>query len=242
VREDPWLHFWNSPSLPFLTHSTRKALEMSGERSRLDSAAPTRLMKGYDRAPGVFGEGKDRAAVAPNTIPGYRFDRIYFCSQALKQLTEQVGFCVNHAEVIYPGITAAYIGDIKPASVPMKRFLIVSRLTEESGVMTALKALKIARDARLDLHSVFMGGVIPNTWRSCVPSLCPTNCRRTFSMFPIKTPTCRKCTNGTMLFSTLPNGPSRFRSPPWKRWAAASRLLARARAGWRNCCATAKTR
>jgi len=33
----------------------------------------------------------------------------------------------------------------------MKRFLIVTRLTEESGVMTALKALKIARDARLDL-------------------------------------------------------------------------------------------
>jgi glycosyltransferase involved in cell wall biosynthesis len=151
VREDPWLHFWNSPRLPFLAQSTRKALEMSGERTRLDATAPTRLMRGYDRVPGIFGEGRDRALVAPNSIPGFRFDRIYFCSQALKHLTEQVGFCVHHAEVIYPGITAAYIGDIKPASVPMKRFLIVTRLTEESGVMTALKALKIARDARLDL-------------------------------------------------------------------------------------------
>ena len=151
VREDPWLHFWNSPRLPFLAQSTRKALEMSGERIRLDSAAPTRLMKGYDRVPGIFGEGRDRAVVAPNSIPGFRFDRIYFCSQTLKHLTEQVGFCVGHADVIYPGITAAYIGDIKPAGVPMKRFLIVTRLTEESGVMTALKALKIARDARLDV-------------------------------------------------------------------------------------------
>ena len=101
--------------------------------------------------PGVFGEGKDRAGVAPNSIAGFRFDRMYFCSQTLKQLTEQVGFCVNHAEVIYPGITAAYIGDLKPAGVPMKKLLIVARLTEESGVMTALKALKIARAAKLDV-------------------------------------------------------------------------------------------
>jgi glycosyltransferase involved in cell wall biosynthesis len=151
VREDPWLHFWNAPRLPFLAQSTRKALEMSGERIRLDSTAPTRLMRGYDRLPCIFGDGKDRAAVVPNSIPGFRFDRIYFCSQTLKQLTERVGFCVSHASIIYPGITAAYIGDIKPASAPMKRFLIITRLTEESGVMTALKALKIARAARLDV-------------------------------------------------------------------------------------------
>jgi glycogen synthase len=157
VREDPWLSFWNSPSLPFLAQSTRKALEMSGERIRLDSTAPTRLMRGYDRVPGIFGEGKDRAVVAPNSIPGFRFDRIYFCSQTLKHLTEQVGFCVNHADVIYPGITAAYIGDIKPAGVPMKRFLIVTRLTEEGGIMTALKALKIAHAAKLDVTLTICG-------------------------------------------------------------------------------------
>jgi glycogen synthase len=151
VREDPWLHFWNAPSLPFLEQSKRKALEMSGERIRLDSTAPTRLMRGYDRVPGVFGNGKDRAAVAPNSIAGFRFNHIYFCSQTLKHLTVQVGFCVTHAEVIHPGITAAYIGDIKPAGAPMKRFLTVARLNEESGVMTALKALKITRAAKLDI-------------------------------------------------------------------------------------------
>lgn len=151
VREDPWLHFWNAPSLPLLEQSKRKALEVSGERIRMDCSAPTRLMRGYDRVPGIFGEGKDLAAVAPNSVAGFRFDRIYFCSQTLKHLTEQIGFCVRHAEVIYPGITAAYIGDIRSAGEPIRKFLIISRLTEESGVMTALKALKIARDARLDV-------------------------------------------------------------------------------------------
>jgi glycogen(starch) synthase len=149
VREDPWLRFWNAPSLPFFSQSTRKTLEMSGERGRLDTAAPTRLMKGYDRIPALFGDGKDRAAVEPNSIAGFRFNHIYFCSEALKNLTEQVGFCVRHAAVIHPGITAAYIGDIKPASAPTTKLLLVSPLTAESGAKTALKALQIARQAGL---------------------------------------------------------------------------------------------
>ena len=151
VREDPWLRFWNSPALPFLSQSSRKALELSGERGRMDDTAPTRMKKGYDRLPVLFAEGKACASVEPNSIAGFQFDRIYFCSQALKCLTEQVGFCVRHAEVIYPGITAAYVGDIKPAAAALTRFLVVSRLTEESGVATALKALKIARQAGLKI-------------------------------------------------------------------------------------------
>jgi glycosyltransferase involved in cell wall biosynthesis len=146
VREDPWLRFWNAPSLPFLAHSTRKALEMSGERLRLDDCAPTRMMRGYDRTPTLFGNDPK-----PNSIGGFRFDRIYFCSKALKQLTEQVGFCINHAEIIYPGITAAYIGDIKPPGTPISRFLVIGSLDKHSGVMTALKALKIVRKAGLKI-------------------------------------------------------------------------------------------
>ncbi len=151
VREDPWLRFWNSPALPLLSQSTRAALEMSGERGRLDGTAPTRMMKGYDRLPALFAEGKARAEVGPNSIGGFPFDHIYFCSRALKELTVNVGFCVQHAEVIYPGITAAYVGDIKRPGTALTKFLIVSRLTEESGVMTALKALKIAREAGLKI-------------------------------------------------------------------------------------------
>jgi glycosyltransferase involved in cell wall biosynthesis len=59
--------------------------------------------------------------------------------------------CVRHAAVIYPGITAAYIGEIKPPGAPMSKLLLVSRLTEESGAMTALKALQIARQAGLKI-------------------------------------------------------------------------------------------
>jgi glycosyltransferase involved in cell wall biosynthesis len=151
VREDPWLRFWNSPSLPILSQSSRKALEMSGERGRLDDSAPTRMMKGYDRIPGLFGDGKARSAVEPNSIAGFRFGHIYFCSQALKTLTEQVGFCVRHAAVIYPGITAAYIGEIKPLGAPVGKLLLVTRLTEESGALTALKAVEIARKAGLKI-------------------------------------------------------------------------------------------
>jgi len=151
VREDPWLRFWNSPSLPLFSQSTRKALEMSGERGRLDASAPTRMMKGYERLPALFGDAKVRAAVEPNTIAGFRFDHIYFCSQALKALCERVGFVVRHGAVIYPGITAAYIGDIKPPGRPMSKLLLVTPLTEECGAMTALKALHVVRQAGLKM-------------------------------------------------------------------------------------------
>lgn len=157
VQEDPWLRYWNAPSLPFLEQSGRKALEMSGERGRLDATAPTRMMKGYDRLPALYGDAKARAAVQPNSIAGFRFDRLYFCSQALKQLTEQVGFVVSHAEVIHPAITGSFVGEIKPANVPMKRLLIVSRLNEESGVMTALEAMKILRAAKLHVTLYIYG-------------------------------------------------------------------------------------
>jgi glycosyltransferase involved in cell wall biosynthesis len=146
VKEDPWLRFWNAPSLPILAQSSRKALELSGERGRLDDCAPTRMRPGYERLPALFAD-----KVEANTIGGFRLENVYFCSRALKQLTEQMGFCVNHAEVIYPGITAAYIGDIKPASAPMSRFLVVGKLDKYSGVLTALKALKIARKAGLKI-------------------------------------------------------------------------------------------
>ncbi|MGA2554781.1 MAG: glycosyltransferase [Verrucomicrobiota bacterium] len=49
LQQDPWLRYWNASSLPFLEQSGRATLETGGERGRLDSTAPTRLMKGCDR-------------------------------------------------------------------------------------------------------------------------------------------------------------------------------------------------
>jgi glycosyltransferase involved in cell wall biosynthesis len=150
VREDPWLRFWNAPSLPFMESSTRTALEMSGERGRLDFTAPTRLRKGYERLPTLYGDAKTLAAVAPNSIPSFQFDRIYFCSHALKQLTEKFGFLVSHAEIIYPGIqTQNFVAEIRSSSAPVTKFLIVSKLDKSSGVMTALEALRQVRAIKL---------------------------------------------------------------------------------------------
>lgn len=158
VREDPWLRFWNSPSLPFLDSSTRSALEMSGERGRLDSTAPTRMRKGYERLPMLYGDAKAIAAVEPNSIPSFRFDRIYFCSHALKHLTETVGFPVAHAEVIYPGIqTQKFIGEIKPPSSAITKFLIVTKLDKDSGVMTALEALRQVKAVKLNVSLTIYG-------------------------------------------------------------------------------------
>ncbi len=150
IRDDPWLRFWNAPSPGFLGQSARSALELSGERGRLDETAPTRMAKGYERLPQLYGSPQQMGEVEANSIHSFRFDRIYFCSHSLKQLTEMAGFCVRHGDVIYPGIsTQEFIGEIKPASVPVAKLLIVSPLTEESGVMTALRALRKARETKV---------------------------------------------------------------------------------------------
>lgn len=150
LRQDPWLRFWNQQPAPLLNAFFRTCLELIGLRSRLDVVAPTRMMKGYDRLPSVYGAPEALEAVEPNSIAGFRFERIYFCSQALKTQTEQAGFKVSHAEVIYPGIPAEqYFGEVKPPSSPVNKFLIVSRLENESGVMTALQALIHARQNKV---------------------------------------------------------------------------------------------
>ena len=142
LRVDPWLRWWNAPGANF----TRGGLELTGQRNRLDALAPTRMMKGIDRIPEVYGSPDVLAAVQPNAIAAFRFDRLYFCSQALRQTTEQAGFRVGHGEVIYPGIpTQNFVGEVKPPGEPIRRFLVVSPLDEQSGVKTAVEALGHAR-------------------------------------------------------------------------------------------------
>jgi len=142
IRQDPWLRWWNSEKLPFVAASRRILLELAGTRGRLDQRAPTRISKGYDRLPSVYGLPSSLAQVQPNSIGAFRFDRLYFCSRALKEASEQAGFRVNHAEVIYPGIpTEIYVGDVKPKSAPVTKVLLVTRLNPESGALTAVRAL-----------------------------------------------------------------------------------------------------
>jgi glycosyltransferase involved in cell wall biosynthesis len=148
LRVDPWLRWWNRPDPGFGDGLWRAVLELCGVRNKLDREAPTRLARGYDRVPQVYGEGEQLASVEPNSIAAFRFDRLYFCSQALKSATVEAGFRVRHAEVIYPGIPAQnFVNEIKPPTAPLARFLIVARLDAQSGVLTAVKALGRLRAA-----------------------------------------------------------------------------------------------
>ncbi|MBI3415779.1 MAG: glycosyltransferase family 4 protein [Verrucomicrobia bacterium] len=147
LRRDRWLRWWNRKPAPLLAGLGRACLELIGQRRRFEETAPTRMMAGYDRLPTVYGSPEFIAKVEPNSIGGFRFDRIYFCSQMLKERTEAVGFQVRHGEVIYPGIrTERFVADVKPQSASITKFLIVSSLEVECGVMTALQALLKARE------------------------------------------------------------------------------------------------
>ena len=71
---------------------------------------------------------------------------------------EQGGFHVSHGEVIYPGIaTELFVGDVKPATAPIKKLLVVSRLDESSGVMTAVQAVLRARENKLPVSLTIYG-------------------------------------------------------------------------------------
>jgi glycosyltransferase involved in cell wall biosynthesis len=145
ISEDPWLNWWNRPSAPMGAAFARKTFEIFGRRDKINAAAPTRMMKGYERVPELYGKTKAGEAAQANSIGAFHFERLYFCSQALKSEAENAGFRVGHGEIIYPGIpTDRFWCDIKPASSTPRKFLIVSRLSPRSGVLTALEGLKVA--------------------------------------------------------------------------------------------------
>jgi len=147
IAEDPWLEWWNREKAPGLEGMRRKMMEATGQRDKLNDSIPTRLMKGYERVPELYG-GKGGPA-QPGSIGAFHFDRLYFCSQALKAEAEAAGFRVAHAEVIYPGIaTEKFWGEPKGVVAP-KKFLIVSKLGASCGVLTALQAVKLARENNL---------------------------------------------------------------------------------------------
>ena len=145
IKEDPWLRWWNCDKPGMASGIMRASLEASGQRDKISETIPTRMMKGYERVPELW--GKAAATVQPCSINAFHFDRLYFCSQALKAEAEQAGFRISHAEVIYPGIpTEKFYSEPKPVGDTPKKLLIVSRLSAQSGVMTVLQALKLARD------------------------------------------------------------------------------------------------
>jgi glycosyltransferase involved in cell wall biosynthesis len=72
-----------------------------------------------------------------------RFQRLCFCSKAMRKITAGAGFEVMHGAVIYPPVDVQrFDAQPRPAATPIRKLLWVGRLAEDKGVMTALKAMK----------------------------------------------------------------------------------------------------
>ena len=149
LRTDPWLRWWNRPGGPFLQKFWRTCLELAGKRSQLDSQAPTRMVKGYDRIPEVYGNGQRK--VTPNSIPAFRFDRLYFCSQALKEATEQAGFRLAHRIGHGIGLGTSFewpdlAGDEEPLELGTTICIEPAIAAEGAGVMKLEDDLVVTED------------------------------------------------------------------------------------------------
>lgn len=122
LAADVWLDWWNRPTGSLPSRVLRGVWQVTGTRNRWDEEAPT------------------------NPIQHLRFPRIYFCSQRLREITAQAGYPVQHGAVIHcPVDVQRFHGEPKPTSSPLNKLLYVGRLSEDKGVLTALKALHTIR-------------------------------------------------------------------------------------------------
>ena len=122
LESDVWLRWWNRDDAPLPHRLIRAGLTWIGLRRRWNALAPT------------------------YPIRRLRFERIYFCSRALRDLTAAAGYPVNHAAVIYCPVHLRYFnGQPSPPRQVMRRLLYVGRLAQDKGLMTALRALALLR-------------------------------------------------------------------------------------------------
>ena len=129
---DVWLQWWNRVDSSPKRRLVRKLARLSGYRAYWQRIAPT------------------------NPARHVRFQRLYFCSKALRKLTASAGFEVMHGAVIYcPVDTERFHGEPVPASRDLNNLLWVGRLAPDKGVMTALKAMLAVKDhfaGRLNIY------------------------------------------------------------------------------------------
>lgn len=135
---DVWTRWWNRKDATIRHRLLRTMWTLTGARRRCQKHAPT------------------------NPVHQLRFQRLYFCSKALRDFTAAAGFPVEHGAVIYcPIKTNLFTGDARPASHPLQRLLYVGRLTEDKGVMTAIQAMALVRDKFAGKLSVYGRGDAP---------------------------------------------------------------------------------
>lgn len=133
LQADVWLNWWTGP-----TTSVPKKIIRTITRPIFNSLAPI------------------------TSIHQLKFKRIYFCSRALRKLTASAGFDVMHGSVIYcPVDIKKFDGPIRRAEDPCRKLLWVGRLSEDKGIMTALRAMRELK-GKFDGHlHVFGGGDAP---------------------------------------------------------------------------------
>lgn len=118
---DVWMQWWNGAASG-KKGMARRVLERTGLREVVDGWAPT------------------------NPVGDVKFQRIYFCSKALRKLTAAAGFEVMHGAVIYAPVNIElFNGTVRSAEAPLRNFLWVGRLAEDKGIFTALKAMKLVQ-------------------------------------------------------------------------------------------------
>jgi len=118
LAADVWLDWWNRGNPSSLARLLRTVWNWSGRRRKWSAVAPT------------------------GPVRSIRFDRISFCSRALRDLTAAKGYSVGHGAIIYcPVDIGRFSGTPAPASQLLHRLLYVGRLAEDKGVMTALRAM-----------------------------------------------------------------------------------------------------
>jgi len=118
LAADVWLDWWNRPKPSVPVRLLRTFWTWTGKKKQWSSVAPT------------------------GAISSIRFNRISFCSQALRDITAAKGYAVGHGAIIYcPVDISRFQGEPAPASQILHKLLYVGRLAEDKGVMTALRAM-----------------------------------------------------------------------------------------------------
>lgn len=142
LQSDPWLRWWNSARMPLKVQWQRRMLEWTGQRDKLEREIPTRATA--VGGPGAqFFDGAAGGGEGGEVPGGFDFARIYFCSEYLRDRARRAGLRVDHAEIIRPGVaTEAYFAEPRPATTPTRQLLICTPLVKESGVLTALTAVR----------------------------------------------------------------------------------------------------
>jgi glycosyltransferase involved in cell wall biosynthesis len=120
---DVWINWWNRENASLQHRFLRGFWTLNGQRRACQLTAPT------------------------NPISHLRFQRIHFCSQALRDFTAAQGYDVRHANIIYCPINIEkFDASPRPHTEPLQRLLYVGRLNEDKGIWTALRAMALVRD------------------------------------------------------------------------------------------------